>query len=68
METIRPTHCAPAPLSQGGNVESALEWVLGPEGGLGDKSKAREAVQEVLSKKDINPRGERLRLYDWNDE
>lgn len=45
-------------LPQGESVEAALVWVLGPDGGLAEKSKAREAVQEVLAKKDVKPRSE----------
>ncbi|GIL78665.1 hypothetical protein Vretifemale_8080 [Volvox reticuliferus] len=41
---------------QGEGVEAALRWLLTPEGGLEDVSKAREAVEEVLAKKDANPR------------
>ncbi|GFR42156.1 hypothetical protein Agub_g3008 [Astrephomene gubernaculifera] len=41
----------------GGSVESALQWVLGPEGGLGERAvKSRDAVREVLEKKDVDPR------------
>lgn len=48
-------------------MECALRYVLGPEtaGGLSDTSvKAREALQEVLEKKDLHLESERRREGD----